>query len=381
MNFRFTEEQEELRESARSFLADHSAPEHVRRAMESELGYDPEVWKRIGAELGWPAVIVPEAYGGLGLGAVELTALLEVMGESLFCAPFFASVCLGARALLLAGSEAHKQEHLPRLAEGHTTATLAWMESDAGLDAAAIETVVTRDGDDLVLTGRKRFVLDGHSADLVVVAARAPGSSGEDGVSLVLVSGSSPGLERRALATLDQTRRLAELDLHGVRVPLSARLGDEGAGWAALQRTLDLGAIALAAEQLGGAQRCLDLSVAYAKERVQFGRPIGSFQAIQHKCADMMLAVECARSAAYAAACVAGETEESDELARAASLAKATASDAFFRCAADAIQIHGGVGFTWEYDVHLYFKRAQWGESYLGDPAWHRERVARLIGL
>jgi alkylation response protein AidB-like acyl-CoA dehydrogenase len=377
MNFRFTEEQEELRESARSFLADHSAPEHVRRAMESELGYDPEVWKRIGAELGWPAVIVPEAYGGLGLGAVELTALLEVMGESLFCAPFFASVCLGARALLLAGSEAHKQEHLPRLAEGHTTATLAWMESDAGLDAAAIETVVTRDGDDLVLTGRKRFVLDGHSADLVVVAARAAGSSGEDGVSLVLVPGSSPGLERRALATLDQTRRLAELDLHGVRVPLSARLGDEGAGWAALQRTLDLGAIALAAEQLGGAQRCLDLSV----ERVQFGRPIGSFQAIQHKCADMMLAVECARSAAYAAACVAGETEESNELARAASLAKATASDAFFRCAADAIQIHGGVGFTWEYDVHLYFKRAQWGESYLGDPAWHRERVARLIGL
>ena len=189
------------------------------------------------------------------------------------------------------------------------------------------------------------------------------------------------GLERCVLPTLDPTRRLAKLELRGVRVPASARLGEEGAGWSTLQRTLDLGAIALAAEQLGGAQRCLDLSVAYAKERVQFGRPIGSFQAIQHKCADMMLAVECARSAAYTAACVVGETEESDELARAASLAKATASDAFFRCAADALQIHGGVGFTWEYDVHLYFKRAQWGESFLGDPTWHRERIARLIGL
>ena len=381
MNFRFTEEQEELRESARSFLADHSASEHVRRAMESELGYDPEVWKRVGAELGWPAIVVPEAYGGLGLGAVELTALLEVMGESLFCAPFFASVCLGARALLLAGSEAQKQEHLPGLAEGHSIATLAWMESDAGLEASAIETVVTPEGDDLVLHGHKRFVLDGHSADLVVVAARAKGSSEEEGVSLILVPGSARGLERRALPTLDQTRRLAALELRGVRVPAAARLGAEGAGWPALQRTLDLGAVALAAEQLGGAQRCLDLSVAYAKERVQFGRPIGSFQAIQHKCADMMLAVEGARSAAYTAACLAGETETSDALARAASLAKATASEAFFRCAADAIQIHGGVGFTWEYDVHLYFKRAKSTETFLGSPAYHRERLAGRIGL
>ena len=381
MNFRFTEEQEELRESARSFLADHSAPEHVRRAMESELGYDPEVWKRVGAELGWPAVIVPESYGGLGLGEVELTALLEVMGESLFCAPFLASVGLGARALLVAGSEAQKQEHLPGLAEGHSVVTLAWMERDTGLEASAIEAVAASDGDDVVLTGRKRFVLDGHSADLLVVAARTEGSAGEQGVGLYLVPGDAAGLERRALPTLDQTRRLAEIELCGVRVPASARLGDEGAGWTALQRTLDLGAIALAAEQLGGAQRCLELSVAYAKERVQFGRPIGSFQAIQHKCADMMLAVEGARSAAYFAACVAQETQDPGELARAASLAKATASEAFFRCAGEAIQIHGGVGFTWEYDVHLYFKRAQWGESFLGDPAWHRERVARLIGL
>jgi alkylation response protein AidB-like acyl-CoA dehydrogenase len=236
--------------------------------------------------------------------------------------------------------------------------TLAWMERDTGLEASAIEAVAASDGDDVVLTGRKRFVLDGHSADLLVVAARTEGSAGEQGVGLYLVPGDAAGLERRALPTLDQTRRLAEIELCGVRVPASARLGDEGAGWTALQRTLDLGAIALAAEQTGGAQRCLELSVAYAKERVQFGRPIGSFQAIQHKCADMMLAVEGARSAAYFAACVAQETQDPE-----------------------AIQIHGGVGFTWEYDVHLYFKRAQWGESFLGDPAWHRERVARLIGL
>jgi len=379
VNFAFDEAQEELRAQARAFLALHSGSEQVRRAMASELGFDPGVWKQISAELGWTALLVPEAYGGLGLGHVELAALLEVMGESLLCAPFFSSVCLGAQALLVAGSDAQRREHLPAIAEGAALATVAASEANGRYGADGIEAVARRSGSDFVITGRKRYAIDGHCADLLVVAARREGSAGEDGVSLFLVPARAPGLERRALPTLDQTRRLAEIELRAVRVPAAALLGEEGRGWPALERTLDFAAVALAAEQVGGAQRCLDRSVAYAKQRVQFGRPIGSFQAIQHKCADVMVAVETARSGAYYAACVAAEA--SPELPVAASLAKCTASEAFFRAAAESIQIHGGVGFTWEYDLHLYFKRARAGESLLGDPAWHRERVARHLGL
>jgi alkylation response protein AidB-like acyl-CoA dehydrogenase len=379
MRFAFTEEQAALHATARAFLAEHSASEQVRRAMQSELGFAPELWKAISAELGWPAVSVPEAYGGLGLGAVELAALLEAMGESLLCAPFFSSVCLGANALLVAGSDEQKREWLPAIAEGRTRATLAAFEPDKSWATSGIETEARSEGGDHVLSGRKRFVLDGHSADLLVVAARRAGSRGDEGLSLFAVPAEAKGVERRALATLDATRRLAEIELHGVRVPASARLGDEGTGAAALERILELAAIALAAEQVGGAQRCLDLAVAHAKTRIQFGRPIGSFQAIQHRCADMMLQVESARSAAYYAACVAAEGGA--ELPRVASLAKVYCSDAYFQCAADSLQVHGGVGFTWEYDVQLHLKRAQWTQSFLGDPTWHRERVARAIGL
>ena len=379
MRVAFTEEQEELRASARGFLAQHSSPEQVRRAMQSELGYDPEVWKRIASELGWPAVTIPEEYGGLGLGPVELVALLEEMGGALLCAPFFSSVCLGGTALLAAASDEQKREFLPALAEGRSRIALAWTEAGGGWGATGIRALARREGDAFVLRGAKRFVLDGHCADWLIVAARQEGSSGEDGVSLFMVSPDAPGLERRALPTMDQTRRQAEIVLRDVRVPASALMGTEGRGWSALGRTLALAAIALSAEQVGGAQKCLDLSVAYAKERVQFGRPIGSFQAIKHTCADMMVAVESARSASYYAACVAAEGRE--DLSAVASLAKATCSEAYFQCAAESIQIHGGVGFTWEYDVHLYFKRARSTEVFLGDPAYHRERVARHIGL
>ena len=365
MDFAFNEEQEELRATARAFLADHSGPEQIRAAMESDLGHDPQVWKQIAAELGWAAVTIPEEYGGLGLGAVELTALLEVMGESLLCSPFFATVCLGANALIVAGSEEQKQEHLPRIAEGEIIATLAHRGA-----SDAIEVTARTDGGEIVLSGRADFVVDGHAADLLIVAAH----DGED-VALFCVAGDAAGLVRTLHTTLDQTRRLASLELQDVRVPASARLTGDGG----LDEILDRAVVALAAEQVGGAQRCLDLAVAYMKEREQFGRPIGSFQALKHKAANMMIELESARSAAYYAACVAAEG--SDELPSVASLAKAYCSDTFFQCAADCLQIHGGVGFTWEYDVHLYFKRARSSEVLLGDPAFHRERVARLIGL
>ena len=379
MDFAFTAEQQELRATAREFLAAHSGSEQVRRAMESELGYEPQVWKQIGTELGWTSVIIPEAYGGLGLSYVELIALMEVMGGALLCAPFFSSICLGANALLVGGSAEQQKEYLPGIAEGHTRATLAFTEASGRWDASGIESVARRDGGDFVLSGTKCFVLDGHCADLLLVAARREGTQGEAGISLFIVPAAAKGLERRARATMDRTRRLAEIELREVRVPTSALIGCEGEGWGALAKTLDLAGVALAAEQVGGAQRCLDLSVEYAKQRVQFGRPIGSFQAIKHMCADMMVEVESARSASYYAGCVAAE--DGDELPLVASLAQAYCSESYFRCAADAIQIHGGVGFTWEYDVQLYFKRAKSSESFLGDAAYHRERVAQGIGL
>ncbi len=379
MHFAFTEEQAELRATARAFLAAHAGSEQVRAAMESALGHDPVLWKRIGTELGWPAVAIPEAYGGLGLSYVELVALLEIAGEALLCAPFFASAGLGGSAILCAGSEEQKQRLLPGIADGSLIATLAVAEAHGSWDAQGIAATWRRAGDGYRLDGGKRHVVDGHCADLLVVAARAEGSRGEADISLFAVPAGSAGLGRRALPTVDQTRRLAALTLSGVSVPESALLGAEGAAWPALAKALQLANVALAAEQVGGAQRCLDLAVSYAKQRVQFGRAIGSFQAIKHKCADMLVQLEAARSAVYYAGCVAAE--DSDALPTAASMAKAAASDAYRFCAASALQIFGGVGFTWEYDVHLYFKRARASASLLGDASFHRELVAQRIGL
>jgi alkylation response protein AidB-like acyl-CoA dehydrogenase len=379
MDFRFSDEQEELRDIARAFLDEHAGSEALRKAMETDLGFDPALWDRIAGELGWTAVHVPEAYGGLGLGYVELVALLEIMGGALLAAPFFSSVCLAANALMASGDTDQQAAHLPGIAEGRTRATLGFSGTRGTNDPDAVAVTARRAGDGFVLDGEHAFVLDGHSADWLVVAARTPGTTGAEGLSLLGVPGDAPGLTRTRRPTVDQSRRLARVVLDGVRLPASALIGVHGEAAPILERTLQLAAVALAAEQVGGAQRCLDLSVAHALERVQFGRAIGSFQAIKHKCADMMVAIESARSAAYYAACVA--TESSPELPACASLAKAYASETYFRCAADAIQIHGGVGFTWEYDVHLHFKRARASEAWLGDPAWHRERVARLIGL
>jgi len=376
MQLVFTEEQEELRRAARAFLQDHSSSEQVRAAMASDLGWDAETWKRIATELGWTGVAIPEEHGGAGLGFVELAALLEEMGEALLCAPFLSSVCMAAPALLAAGDCAAAREWLPAIAEGRAVATLA---AGDRFGADGVTTVARRSGDGFVLTGESRFVLDGHGADLLLVAARREGSRGAEGVSLFAVPATETGVERRALPTMDQTRRFAAVSLRDVRSAAPSLVGAEGQGWPIVSHALDLAAIALAAEQVGGAQRCLDLAVAYAKERVQFGRAIGSFQAIKHKCADMMTAVESSRSAAYYAACVAAEG--GDELGKVASLAKAWCSESYFRCAADALQIHGGVGFTWEYDVHLHLKRARSMEAFLGSPARHRERIAAEIGL
>ena len=364
-----------IRESARVFLADNSPSAAVRKSMEAALGYDAALWERVAGELGWQGVAIDEAHGGLGLGWGEIAILMEEMGASLFCSPFLATVCLAGAVIREGASDAQKSEWLPAIASGALTAALAYAEPEPG--TAEIRMEARTDGDGFVLNGAKRYVVDGQSAGLLIVAARKPDSEGESGIGLFALSSDTKGVDRKALPTLDQTRRQAEIMLSGVRVSRDALIGEMGEGFKILSRALNLGAVALAAEQAGGARRCLELTVDYVKERVQFGRPIGSFQAIKHRCADMMVQVESAANAARYAA-DAGDAGD-PEFPLLASMAKAYCSDAFYACAADTIQLHGGVGFTWEYDPHLYFKRARASASLLGDANYHRERIAAGI--
>ncbi len=373
MHFAFTDEQEMLRDGARRFLAEKSPLARVRELMETDDGYDPELWSEI-AQQGWQAMHIPEEYGGAGFSYVELIVLLEEMGRMLFPSPFFSSVILGANVLLVGGSEEQKKECLPGVASGEHRLALAQLESSGRWDAEGIQLVAKPDGDDFVLSGTKLFVVDGHTADSLVVAART-----EAGVSLFVIDAAAEGVSRRRVETMDMTRKQAEVVLDGVRAPATAMIGPEGSGWDTLEKVTDLAAVALAAEQVGGAQECLDMSVEYAKVRVQFGRPIGSFQAIKHKCADMLVQVESARSAAYYAGWAAAAG--SDELPIVAPLAKAYCSEAYFFAAAENIQIHGGIGFTWEHDAHLYFKRAKSSELLVGSPSYHRQVLADRLGL
>jgi alkylation response protein AidB-like acyl-CoA dehydrogenase len=367
----FSEEQEELRGSVRRFCESRSPSAEVRRLMETAEGYSPPVWTQMANQLGLQGLAIPEEYGGAGFGAVEQAIVLEEMGRSLLCAPYFATVAMAANALLTSGDEDACRAYLPGIATGETIATLALSEDTGRWDEEGVTLRAERSGDGWALDGHKSFVLDGAIATLVLVAART-----WSGVSLFAVDGAARGLTRTPLETLDQTRKLARVEF--ARTP-ARMVGDVGGGWSGLSRTLDLAAIALAAEQVGGAQRCLDMSVEYAKVRYQFGRPIGSFQVIKHRCADLLLEVESARAAAQYAAWAA--VEESAEVPVAASLAKATCSDAYFRAAADNIQIHGGIGFTWEHDAHLYFKRAKSSQLFLGDAAYHREHLAQRMGV
>jgi len=376
VNFAFSEEQEALRETVAQFLGGKSPSSEVRRLMETTEGYDESVWKQMGEQMGLQGLHIPEEYGGQGYTFVELGIVLEEMGKVLLCAPYFATVCLAANAILNVGSDAQKKDLLPGIASGETIATLAFTEPSGKWGADGIGMTYESSGDGFTLSGEKMFVLDGHNADLIVVVARKSGTSGTEGLSFFTVRGDADGLTRTALETMDMTRKQAKLEFSGVKADL---LGEEGSGWDALSKTLDQAAVCLSSEMVGGAQQVLDMSVDYAKVRVQFGRPIGSFQAIKHKCADMLLEVESAKSAAYYAAWAAAEDNE--ELPVVASLAKAYCSDAYFHCAAENIQIHGGIGFTWEHDAHLYFKRAKSSETYLGDATYHRELLAQRIGI
>jgi alkylation response protein AidB-like acyl-CoA dehydrogenase len=376
VDFAFSEEQDQLRDAVRRFLEAKSPSAEVRRLMETDEGYDPAVWSQMANELGLQSLHIPEEYGGQGFTWVELGIVLEEMGAALLCAPYFSTVVLAASAIMNGATPEQQAELLAGIASGETIASLAITEPNGKWDASGVEMVASGSGDAVTLDGTKSYVIDGHIANLIIVVARAEGTTGTDGVGLYVVDGDAAGLTRTQLATLDQTRKQAKLEFAGV--PARA-LGDAGNAWPAVEKTLQHASVGLCNEMVGGAQKVLDMSVEYAKVRVQFGRPIGSFQAIKHKCADMLLEVESAKSAAYYAAGTAAE--DTDELPVIASLAKAYCSDAYFHAAAENIQIHGGIGFTWEHDAHLYFKRAKSSEVLLGDATYHRERLATLIGI
>jgi len=376
MDFAFSEEQEMLRASAREFLAKQCPSSYVRRMMEAEDAWDPAFWARL-AEMGWTSLGIPEEYGGVGT-FLDLVVVLEEAGRALLPGPFFSTMGLAVPALLEAGGDAHKKEVLTAIAAGTARATVALTEPSGRWDAEGITLAAQPSGDGWRLDGVKLFVPDAAVADHMVVAARTR-SGGEHGVTLFLVSGRPGGTTVSPLKTLDMTRRWYEVRFEGVELPGSAVVGSVDQGWAPLRRSLDWAAAGLCAEMVGGAQHVLDTSVEYAKTRQQFGKPIGIYQAVSHKLADMLLETESARSATYYAAWAVDA--DAPDRTMAASMAKAYTSDAYRRAAGNGIQVHGGIGFTWEHDMHLYFKRAKASEVTLGDATYHRELVAQALDL
>ncbi|MET9789911.1 acyl-CoA dehydrogenase family protein [Streptomyces canus] len=374
MDLTFSEEQDELRKVVRSFLAKHSDEATVRRLAADPQGHDPVAWRRMAGELGLQGLAVPEEYGGSGFGYVDLGIVFEEAGRALLGGPYFATVALAAEALLRCADEQARHDFLPGIASGETVATLALTEDSGHWDEQGIRlTAVSDETGAWRLTGGKTYVPDGHLADLLLVAARTP-----SGISLLAVeTADAPGLTRTPLPTLDQTRKQARIEFTDTPARL---LGPEGAAWPALKRTLATAAVLLAAEQVGGAAAALDAAVEYAKIREQYGRPIGSFQGIKHKCADMLMEIESARSAAYGGLWALDAGDET-EIAIAAALAQAFCSEVFTKVAADNIQVHGGIGFTWEHPAHLYFKRAKSSEVLLGTPSYHRELLATRLGI
>ena len=380
MEFGFTEEQEMIRSQAAEFLKNECPIAVVRELMESEHGYTPELWEKMAAT-GWLGLIFPEEYGGAGLSFIELTVLLEEMGRALLPGAFFSTVLLGGLIVLEAANQEQKKRWLTPLTEGRLKATLALTEPKSSWKAAGVMTVTAERSDgEYVIKGTKLFVPDAQVADLIICAARTDSFSvSGHNITLFAIDRNSDGLNIAPLKTMDQTRRLYDVTFEGVRVPGSHVLGRVGQAWPAIDRVINKATIGLCAEMVGGAQKMLEMCVDYAKQRIQFGRPIGSFQAIQHKCADMLLMIESARSATYAAAWAA--SPEREDAALLASIAKSYTSEAYRFVAGEGIQIHGGMGFTWEHDAHLYFKRAKADEFNFGDANYHRERVAQMIGL
>ena len=380
MQFSHSEEQLAIRDAARTFLAEHSGSERVRAALAMPGGYDPKLWQQMAGELGWAGLAIPERCGGAGLGWVELCILEEEQGRRLVASPFFSTVALAASLVSETGSAEQCAQLLGRIAAGkmQIACALTGPAGLAGVDGVTAE-LRAGAGGRFVLEGASDFVIHAGTADALLVLARTPGSRGAAGLCVLVIPANAPGVTITPHVMLDLTRPMSCVRLAGVAVSAEALLGAPGAAGAAIQKALQRAQIALAAEALGGAERVLEMTVEYVKQREQFGRPVGSFQAVKHRLADMMVQVEAARSASWYAACVADENGA--ELAEAAAIAKSYCCDAFYDCAQNAIQLHGGIGFTWEHEAHLYFKRARASATLLGSPAWQREQLLRALGM
>ena len=372
VDFALTEAQEMLRQTTRQFLADRVPKDVVRAVSETGEGFDKELWLA-GAELGWHSLAIPEEYGGAGYTFAELSIVLEELGRALFPGPFLPTVVMAADAILSVGTEEQKQAYLPAIAMGDHIVAVALSEGPTGVGAEDISMSAELSGDGWVLSGRKTNVIFGHTADTFLVAARSAG-----GTSLFLVPADSSGVTIEVVPTLDATTKQATVTFADAPVAPGALLGIEGGADPVVERMLRLAGVALSLDQVGGAQWCLETAVEHGKTRFQFGRAIGSFQAIKHRCADMLVAVEHSRSTAYHAARV---TDHPDELSIAAPLAKSVCSDAYLQAAGETIQILGGTGFTWEHDVHLYFKRAKSSALMFGDARYQRRLLADELGL
>jgi alkylation response protein AidB-like acyl-CoA dehydrogenase len=377
VNFGFSDEQELLRRQARDFLDRECGSARVRQLMEAEAAHDPRMYARI-AELGWTAIPFAERHGGLGLGLVDLAVVLEEMGRHVAPSPLQSSVCLAGMTVAASGDEEQAARLLPAICDGSACATVALVEESGRWDAGGVQLAARRSGDAWLLRGEKLFVPDAQVAGWMIVATRTADDPA-DGLTLLLVDTDAPGVTVRPLASMDATRRMAVVGFDDVEVAGGAVLGEPGRGWATLRRGLDRAMVGIAAELAGTAQRVLEMSVDYAKVRQQFGRPIGTYQAVSHRCADMLVMVESARSLAYHAAWALDN--DVPEAPLAAAMAKAYAGDAARTVASLGLQVHGGIGFTWEHDIHLFLKRAKWGEATLGDASHHRERVAQLLEL
>jgi alkylation response protein AidB-like acyl-CoA dehydrogenase len=371
MNFAFSDDQTLLRNSVRAALDEHCRPAHVRGLMEDPRGYSETLWAEM-AKLGWLGLPFPEEHGGAGLGMVELAIVLEELGRAAYPGPYFPTVVLGGLALLLGGDAAQRDRWIPAIASGQARVSAALAEDHLDPDPGSTTTRATRSGGGWALSGIKRFVPWAHVADMVLVPARAP-----EGLSLFLVDPRASGVTLRTMKGIDPGTRWSEMQLDGVSLGAGALLGQPGGAQPVLDALLRRAAVGASAEMLGAARRCLDMSVEYAKVREQFGQPIGSFQAIRHACAEMLLDVDNSHSAVYYAAWALAAGAE--DAAMAASICKSHVSEAARRVCGAAIQVHGGIGFTWEYDLHLYVKRAKALEPLYGDAAYHRELIVRHL--
>ncbi|HEV7733882.1 MAG TPA: acyl-CoA dehydrogenase family protein [Candidatus Binatia bacterium] len=374
IDFGLSDDQEALQRSAREFLGAECPPALVRDAATSDDGVPRELYRKM-AELGWMSLLVPEKQGGLGLGTLELALVCEELGRVAAPGPFLTTQLVIA-ALLQAGTAAQRATWLPKLMAGEAHATLAYLEESDRHDAAGVQLKATKSRTGWTLSGTKLFVPEAQGADLLLVAART--KAGATGVSLFLVEPAAKGVRVKAQQGVDVTRKLGEVVLKNVVVPKDALVGTEHQGWPVLARLIDLAAVGIAADSLGGAQRTLEMAVEYAKVREQFGRKIGSFQAVKHIAAEMVADVEPQRSLVWYAAYAYDHRPK--DAARAAAMAKASLGDVYSRTARRSVEIHGGIGFTWEFDLQLWYKRAHANEIAYGDPSFHRERVAELDG-